>query len=335
MATDQWHRRFVALLKIATGKVKCGIMRVADRWIISNTEGTMNRAVWLLLLSAIGVPNAFADGLIWRLPPDGTFVEFRGESQGEFKPVLSKEFAKQLPSKEIEKLEHVQSFKMQNTVTVSSVGEIRRAEQNCRWIELQMRAGDNEHVLKILVPEKYLTRGEDPLDHAVLTLFNPKDADRAKVPPEEGFNRIAYETDRFRSVFPMPLKNVRQLPRKTIDTPIGTFADCEVVAGTMEFDRPLAAQGRWEVKSSWQIALHPDAPFGVVHVQCQATGHEFSRNIRSDISMTSTLTISRKGNDAKSTLPGESGVNGGTGSEIPGVQGGHPSPGAKEARGQQ
>jgi hypothetical protein len=149
----------------------------------------MNHVVWTLLLLALGYSNAFADGLVWRLPPDGTFVEFRGESQGEFKPVLSEEFAKTLTSKEIEKLQQPQSFKIQNTVIISSVGKVKRAEQDCRWIELKMQVkmqanDDNENVLKILVPEKFLTRGEDPLDHAILTVFNPKGVDRVKSPLE-------------------------------------------------------------------------------------------------------------------------------------------------------
>ena len=234
--------------------------------------------------------------------------------------MLSREFANKLPSKEIETLERTQSVKLQNTVTISSVGQVRRAEQDCRWIELVMRSDDRENMLKVLVPEKFLTRGEDPLDHAILAFFNPKGADRAKVPPENGFNRIAYELDRFRPVFPMPLKEVRELPRKTIKTPIGTFTDCEVIAGTMEFDRPLMAEGRCEVKSSWQIALHPDAPFGVVQVQCQETAREFTHNTRCDISATSTLTISGKGNNAKSKLTGDSDRDGSRSSEIPSVK---------------
>jgi hypothetical protein len=281
----------------------------------------MNRAVCALIVVVIGAPVTFADGLIWRLPPDGTTVEFQGDSQVEVKPVLSKEFADKLPSNEVKELERPQNLKLRTSVTVSSVGQVTRAEQKCRWIELKMqsgehenmKSGEDENVLKILVPEKFLTRGEDPLDHAILTFFNPKDVDRAKSPLEKGFNRIGYEIDRFRTVFPMPLKEVRILPKKTIQTPIGMFKDCEMIAGTMEFDRPLLGQGRWEVKSSWQIALHPDAPFGVVQLQWQDTAHEFARNTRCDISTTSTLTISGKGNNAKSRLQGDSDRDGGDG----------------------
>jgi desulfoferrodoxin (superoxide reductase-like protein) len=287
----------------------------------------MNRALCAMVLAAVGVPVAFADGLIWQLPPDGTTVEFKGDCHAEFKRVLSKEVADTLPPKEIEKVERLQKVTFQATVTVSSVGQVTRAEQKCRWIEL----ATGENVLKILVPEKFLTRGEDPLDHAVLTFFNPKGVDRTKSPLEKGFNRIAYELDRFRGVFPLPLREVQKLPKKTIKTPIGTFTDCEVIAGTTEFDRPLLAEGRWEAKSSWQIALHPDAPFGVVQLQCQATVHEFTHNARCDISTTSVLTISSKGSNAKSKLARDAGVDGGASSDSPSVNDRARSPSPKDS----
>jgi hypothetical protein len=274
---------------------------------LSVMEKKMIRIFCAFVLVVVGGSVACGDGLIWQLPPDGTTVGFQGECEGEFKPVLSKDFADKMPSQEVEKLEQPQKIKMKIGVTVSSVGQTTRAEQKCRWIEIALRSDDTENILKILVPEKYLARGEDPLDHAILTFYNPKDMDRAKVTLEEGFNRIQYELDRCRSAFPMPLKDVHKLPKKTIETPIGTFKDCEVIEGSMEFDRPLCAKGRWEIKSSWKIALHPDAPFGVVQVQCQSTGHEYSRNTRCDISTTSTLTISGKGGNAKSKLAGDSG----------------------------
>jgi hypothetical protein len=112
------------------------------------SEETMNRTALILLLTAVWATKAFADGLIWQLPPDGTFVEFRGVSQCKFKPVLAK------------------------------------------------------------------------------------------------------------------------------------------------------------------IALHPDALFGVVQVQYEMTEHEFAGNTRVDGTATGTLTISRKGTDAKSSLPGDSKGNG-------------------------
>ena len=297
-----------------------------------DTKGKMNRAVCALVLVVAGVPVAFADGLIWQLPPDGTAVEFEGDCRSEFKPVLSREFADKLPSKEVEKLECPQNVKLRTSVTVSSVGQVTRVEQKCRWIELTWRSNDNENVLKVLVPEKFLTRGEDPLDHAILTFFNPKPADKAGVSEEKGFNRIQYELDRFRSVFPTPLKEVRQLANRTIETPLGMFADCEVIAGTTEFDRPLRGGGHWASKSSWQLALHPDAPFGIVQIQCSSTGSEFSSRSRCDISSTLTLTISGKGHDAKSSLPGRSVGDGDGKSETPSVENKSALPSLKEAK---
>jgi hypothetical protein len=279
----------------------------------------MYRAWLAIVLAAAGASAALADGLIWRLPPDGTSAEYQGECHGEFKEVLPKELADRLPPEERENRQQRQTLNRRTTVTVSSVGQVTRAEQKCRWIEFVWGFGDGEHVLKILVPEKYLTRGHDPLDHTILALFNPKGRDRAQIPPEKGFDRIAYELDRFRPLSPAPLKELRQLPKATITTPVGTFADCEVVEGVTEFDRPLLAEGRDEMKGSWRIALHPDAPFGVVQLHCNSTGSEFGAHARCDISTTVTLTLSGKGNNAKSKLAGDAGIDGGGSSQALGA----------------
>jgi hypothetical protein len=257
----------------------------------------------MLVLCGLVSP-AMADGLIFQLPPDGAFVEFRGVGQAEARMTLPKEVADTLPPQSESRLN--QKLKLHYMVTVSSVGKLTRAGQPCRWIELRMKSegsmdgGQTEpvgdHILKVLVPEKYLKRGEDPLDHTILTFFNKK------ATAEPGFDRIRYELERVRTVFPEPLQPVRQRPNMTIKTPAGTFADCEVIAGETEFDRPLQGEGRWEFKSDWQIALHKDAPFGVVEVRCESAGQEISRGATSNLSTKYVLTLSRIGTGAKSEL---------------------------------
>jgi hypothetical protein len=260
------------------------------------------------------VHAARGDGLIYQLPADGSFVEFRGDGQAEIDVELPKEILEKMPVEDKKQLNQI--LRLQYVVTLSSVGSQVRAGQDCRWIELNMRLdrvtdGDKtepvgENILKVLVPEKFLKRGEDPLAHASLTFFNPKGADNAKVPPQPGFNRIQYEIDRVRTVFAEPLQSVRQLPARTLKTPAGTFHDCEVIAGKTEFDRPLAGGGRWEFVNEWQIVLHKDAPFGVVEVQCTANGQEVARNSASRIKTGYVLTLSKTGRDARSALPEES-----------------------------
>ena len=134
------------------------------------------------LLCLFTVVPAYADGLIFQLPADGTWARYAVQIEGEFK-------AGKLPA---------QRLATTSTLTVSSVGEVTRHEQKCRWIELKMESkGKGMHpevVLKMLIPEEYLKRDQDPLAHAVSTFFNPKPADKKAAPVksyiDEGFNRI-------------------------------------------------------------------------------------------------------------------------------------------------
>lgn len=244
------------------------------------------------------VGAASADGLIFQLPADGTTAEFSGTVEGDAKRV-----AKKRDDVTLSKLEH------EELVTIKSVGAVERAEQRCRWIELQRqtkRAGESrqtEHILKLLIPEQFLVRGEDPLDHVILTFFNPQPVERKRARVQEGFSRIQYEIDRFRPVFPARLEKVVTLPARTIKTPVGTFTDCEVLSGSTTFDRPLLGNGRWEFKNEWEIAIHKDAPFGVVELRCRSEGREINDMVTSHLATKWTLTLSRVATDAKSDLP--------------------------------
>jgi hypothetical protein len=249
---------------------------------------------------------AVADGLIFRLPPDGAFAEFQGEAVASME--LSPEVERLLTPEGKVALGDKQT-KLRVTVTVSSVGRVRRAGQACRWIEMKWTTEDdrsgarNENVLKVLVAARYLRRGQDPLAHAALTFFNPKGVDRDGVEPAPGFNRIQYELDRFRPVFPEPLRKVVALPKRTVTSPAGTFKDCEVISGVTSYDGPLW-EGRMEFQSEWEIALHEDAPFGIVEMRCRSAGAELGLDDEPSFGFkgTTTLTLAKIGTGAVSSL---------------------------------
>ncbi|HEY3391968.1 MAG TPA: hypothetical protein VGK58_04635 [Lacipirellulaceae bacterium] len=280
----------------------------------------MARQIWPVLMSvALGplcVPSQIlADGLIFSLPPDGTWVEYVGSGQYRCEFSVPEDVLKRMDpagKAQMEALSRPQE--LQETIRVSSVGVDKYAERGCRWIELRssskrISSGSQEehpnpiYLLKMLIPEKYLNRGNDPLDNAVLTFFNPKDSDRAKVAPEPGFDRIRYEIERFIPRCPPPLEDETRLDNETIETAIGTFRDCEVIRGTSQFDRPLSNDGRWEGKSTWIIALHPDAPFGVVRLGTESTVNEVHTGSAVKSQSTREYKIAAKGADATTELP--------------------------------
>jgi hypothetical protein len=135
-----------------------------------------------------------------------------------------------------------------------------------------------------LVPEVRRSHGFHPLDHALLTSFNPTKIDENYKPSPKGFNRLQNELDRFLPVFPPPLTNQMQGEQRTVETAAGVFRDCKTIVGTTEFDRPFLGNGRWACKTEWSIALHDDAPFGVVEQQSQSTEREIAVEMTSKLS---------------------------------------------------
>ena len=169
-------------------------------------------------------------------------------------------------------------------LTVKSLDRVRRHDQLCRWIEIGSRSTSEDvspqpdRVLKLLIPEEYLRRGEDPLSHAVKTFFNPSPFDRSKGKIwsniEGGFNRVQYEIDRIRPVFPKPLSNAKSEGRETLELHGRQWENCEILTGTSKYDGPLNADGRSVFKGTYRLSLHPDAPFGIVAMKISLDGVE-------------------------------------------------------------
>jgi len=258
--------------------------------------------------------SAYGDGLIFQLPPDGTWAEFSSKGS----PTMEMQVPNELMAAtgrdgQQEFANMLEADDLRRTLRVSSVGREKWAQRACRWIEFSGtsafkkksdgRTSADTHTLKLLIPEVHLQRNRDPLDNAVLSYWNPKEADLKGIPEEKGFDRSRYEIDRLISFFSPPLRDERQRPPVTINTPVGEFRDCEVIQGISSFDRPLRNKGRWEGSIQWTIVLHADAPFGVVRVSQVALISEITETRTSTCKLSDVLVLSAKGTDAKSVLP--------------------------------
>lgn len=237
--------------------------------------------------------RARADGLVFQLPADGAWARYAVQTDGEFAFGDGPK----------------QKLALSGTLKIGSVGEVTRSEEKCRWIELKSESKTEgvypKLILKLLIPEGRLQRGQDPLAHARLTFFDPKPVDKEKITSyiDEGFNRIQYEIDRFRDVFPRPLDNAKSPKRETIETSAGKFEDCEVVAGTSDYDGPLLGNGRSVFQATYRIVIHPKAPFGVVTMQIEAEGREIGNKGTVFIKVKKTLTLVETGKNGVSDLP--------------------------------
>jgi len=262
----------------------------------TKAEMPLRIAAFVVLTGLIpGTQTARADGLIFELPADGTWARYVVKTEAEFG------FKGAQP----------QRVSLERTLTVSSVGQLMRNDQTCRWIELELENKGGEQgaysklILKLLIPQEYLRRGEDPLAHPVLTFFDPKPSDR-KAPLlesyiDQGFNRIQYEIDRFRNVFPKPLDNPTKLKPETVETPAGKFENCEVLGGTSDLDGQLVNNGRMAYHATYRLFLHAKAPFGLVAMHAEMKGTEYGRRAVS-VSSKETLTLSESGKSATSHL---------------------------------
>jgi hypothetical protein len=190
--------------------------------------------------------TARADGLIAKLPQDGTWATYKSEGYKE------------------------RGNKTREDVTgmlkIASVGTTTESGQPCRWIEIEHSYrtdnGDKRQTEKLLIPEKYLTQGEVPAKHIVRgwSQFDPL--------PEEGK--------------PHALDSLNGKPHARVASffLLGPAADAVELAPIVvrcKLGEPLCAgrKGSYrmtlkngdrigEVNGTFEQRLHDDAPFGVV-----------------------------------------------------------------------
>ena len=106
----------------------------------------------------------------------------------------------------------------------------------------------------MLIPEKYLVKGETPLEHVVRAWEQ-----------REGQAPVKMDPPTIVRMRPLPLilsgpwKDVRSLAKTEVDGKLGKLT-CEGVRGTLTF--PTAQKD--EVKCTLENRLNPKSPFGVV-----------------------------------------------------------------------
>ena len=226
-----------------------------------------------------------AEGLICRLPADGARVRYdlqstaEMEADGPHRPGLA------VPK----------TINVRGVITLGSVGRTRVDQQECRWIEIGREIPEQEvkSVLKLLIPERYLGRGEDPFSH-VLRMDNWNRSGIVKEPEhivEQARKR--YEIERFRGFIPEQLRDAKSAGKRVIRTPLGPI-ECEGRVGTAELTpSPLfpGTGGEWAWKATIEVWENDKYPFGVVSLQNRSTGYETVGNTGKKIRFKSVTTL--------------------------------------------
>ncbi len=258
----------------------------------------LNSLAFVFWSVAVGGNLSWADGLIHQLPADGTWARY------------------DLQMKSTARTEGraPRDFELKGSLTVSSVGQVTEEGEKCRWIEVKSEVspvGQPKDIarilLKLLIPEKHLRRGEDPLSHVMRMYYSRKGGGGAEVPLEriEDPWRKRYEIERFRSVFPRPLEDVKSLGKEPVVTRIGKL-DCETITGRSSLPKsPLREGAEWAWEGKFQFVLNNAAPFGVVSMRNERTGYETSggeKRSKTEMDTLTILTIGEVGDKATSDL---------------------------------
>lgn len=231
---------------------------------------------WLLSLSLgllLAVPVLQADGLVHRLPDDGTSAKFD--------------------------LELVMNANgMDKTITghmiMASVGKAEVEGKACRWIEFRLKMDfggqDKTIVCKALIPEKALKTGENPGAAMVRAWLKDGDQDLKEFKDLQG--KDAGPLPIFLSG---PLQKAKKLAKAPIDNKALGKIEAEGESGANSFD-----QGDGKIEVKMENRLHPKAPFGIVRSKM---GFQMFRNGEAREQGTLVLKLIEVGKGAKSALP--------------------------------
>ena len=219
------------------------------------------KAMWistLLTVLVIGSSSIQADGLIHKLPKDGTWVEFKIEGSG----------IKGNNPKDV--------IQVEGTLRISSVGLEVVNNEKCRWIEIDLTidAESNVHVeqyiMKLLIPEKHLKRGEAPAEHILRgwrqAIRGGRKRDIRKVREVNGKPDAELS-----SMFLVgPLKDIIKLDAETVVVK-GEKLKCKGEKGRFTVQEPRGNKNR-EMSGIIWVRLHEKTPFGVAFYRIDAKG---------------------------------------------------------------
>ena len=196
------------------------------RGVLLDQRKTLRFLIALAVASvSLASTPARADGLLYRLPKDGTWARFEMRHTNDNAVVRKTD------------------------VFMRSVGRTDDSEGS-RWLELKYPQEEGTRTVKLLIPEQRLQEGESPLDHVL----------RAWVRKGEATESLAKARDFWLLVLLAgPLTQVEELERKAVDSPLGEL-ECPGLTGRAH----VREDDRFELDLTYTTRRHEKAPFGVV-----------------------------------------------------------------------
>jgi hypothetical protein len=133
----------------------------------------------------------------------------------------------------------------QQTLTMFSVGKTVEGSEQGRWIEFKIQANENGTerlwIRKLLIPERYLKKGENPTLHVIRGWTQQEDGKVERAVPVHG---------RWPAFLAGPLQDETKLAKQLVESRLGPLM-CEGVAGWIEF-----AEGNLNTKVTFETRLN-------------------------------------------------------------------------------
>jgi hypothetical protein len=236
----------------------------------------MKRTCYLLVVLMLVVlpTTARADGLLYQLPEDGSWVRYDMTMEFRDGPVQ----------------------KTTGSLTMMITGTVMENGKKCRWIEFKSvkkrpdRQTERTELIKVLVPEENLKTSKAPTKNRVRGWRK-----RLKANLVRPLTETSGDIGLLYACLANSLENAKELEAKELDTKLGKLK-CEGVSGSTTF----RAASSSEVIVTMENRLHAKSPFGVVWSQMK---FQEQRRGTPGYSTTVTLTLSEIGKNAKSMLP--------------------------------
>jgi hypothetical protein len=226
--------------------------------------------VTIISTSVLRAEIARADGLLYQLPEDRSWVRFDAE------------YTFRLDGME-------QAGRGMGTMTMASVGKVLEGSETCRWIEFKVYLKDSgmEHTLirKLLIPERHLKKGQNPTEHVVRGWAKYDNEDVEPAVPIHG---------RWPAYLAGPLQDERELDKQLVESKLGALK-CKGTTGWIQYK-----EGDLEMKVTFETRLHEKAPFGVVSTRMR---FEVKRDGKVQQTIDATLKLTDFGRDAETALP--------------------------------
>ena len=233
-----------------------------------------------LLASFVLIPRAaLADGLLYHLPNDGSWVRYDWDGNGT-KPDGT-------------------NTKVSGSLSMSSVGIAEIDGKECRWIEISMgiqsEGQEFSNTYKLLIPVEHLRKGQRPLENIVKAWNKHSLVHKEPIEIKNASGTGARFLEGITPFLRGPFSNPKEEPATRIESPIGNF-DCITAVASEKTER----EGGITMSSEYRIAINEKVPFGVVTWEHRA--HEETQG-KLHLKMLTRLKVVATGNDARSTMP--------------------------------